>query len=56
MEIPKPQEAAKLVSVSYPTMKQWIYSGKVRSIKTPGGRHRTGNQGMTCFAERHQGD
>jgi molybdopterin-binding protein len=40
MELLKPQEAAKLVSVSYPTMKQWIYSGKVRSVKTPGGHHR----------------
>jgi excisionase family DNA binding protein len=56
MELLKPQEAAKLVSVSYPTMKQWIYSGKSAPIKTPGGHHPTGNQGMTCFAERHQGD
>jgi molybdopterin-binding protein len=33
-------EAAKLAGVSYPTLKQWIYKGKIRSIKTAGGHHR----------------
>ncbi len=33
-------EAARLLSVSGPTLKQWILSGKVRSVKTPGGHHR----------------
>jgi len=28
------------MSVSYPTLKQWIYNGKVQSVKTPGGHHR----------------
>lgn len=28
------------MSVSYPTLKQWIYNGKVHSVKTPGGHHR----------------
>ena len=32
--------AAKELGVSYPTLKQWIYRGKIRSIKTPGGHHR----------------
>ena len=36
----KPAEAAKLAGVSYPTLKQWIYQGKVRSVKTAGGHHR----------------
>jgi len=40
MELLKPQEAARLMSVSYPTLKQWIYNGKVQSVKTPGGHHR----------------
>ena len=40
MELLKPQEAARLISVSYPTFKQWIYQGKVKTIKTPGGHHR----------------
>ncbi len=33
-------EAARLVGVSYPTLKQWIYKGKIRSVKTAGGHHR----------------
>jgi molybdopterin-binding protein len=40
MELLKPQDAARLINVSYPTMKQWIYQGKVKSVKTPGGHHR----------------
>jgi len=40
MEMLKPQDAAKLIGVSYPTLKQWIYTDKVRSVKTPGGHHR----------------
>ncbi len=40
MDLLTPMEAAKLVTVSYPTIKQWIYAGKIRSVKTPGGHHR----------------
>jgi molybdopterin-binding protein len=40
MELLKPQEAARRINVSYPTLKQWIYQGKIRSVKTPGGHHR----------------
>jgi len=36
----KPQKAAEAVGVSYPTLKQWIYAGKIRSVKTAGGHHR----------------
>jgi molybdopterin-binding protein len=39
-ELLKPLEAAKLAGVSYPTLKQWIYKGKIRSVKTAGGHHR----------------
>jgi molybdopterin-binding protein len=39
-ELMKPAEAARLVGVSYPTLKQWIYKGKIRSVKTVGGHHR----------------
>jgi molybdopterin-binding protein len=40
-EIPlKPREAALQLRISFPTIKQWIYSGKIRSVKTPGGHHR----------------
>ncbi|PYV89988.1 MAG: molybdenum-pterin-binding protein [Acidobacteria bacterium] len=40
MELYRLREAADLMQVSYPTIKQWIYRGKIRSIKTPGGHHR----------------
>jgi molybdopterin-binding protein len=33
-------EAAEELGVSYPTLKQWIYRGKIRSMKTAGGHHR----------------
>jgi molybdopterin-binding protein len=39
-ELMKPAEAARLAGVSYPTLKQWIYKGKVHSVKTVGGHHR----------------
>ena len=40
MELLKLKAAAKEIGVSYPALKQWIYQGKVRSVKTPGGHHR----------------
>jgi molybdopterin-binding protein len=40
MELLKVQEAARLLSISYPTLKQWIYRRKIKSIRTPGGHHR----------------
>jgi molybdopterin-binding protein len=39
-ELLKPIDAAQLAGVSYPTLKQWIYKGKVRTTKTAGGHHR----------------
>jgi molybdopterin-binding protein len=35
-----PREAAGALGVSYPTIKQWIYRKRIRSVKTPGGHHR----------------
>jgi molybdopterin-binding protein len=40
MELLKLHEAAQLAGVSYPTLKQWIYKGVIRSVKTAGGHHR----------------
>jgi molybdopterin-binding protein len=36
----KPREAALELCVSFPTIKQWIYKRKIRSIRTAGGHHR----------------
>ena len=51
MELLKPQDAARLMSVSYPTLKQWIYKGKVHSVKTPGGHHRIPRSEVERFSK-----
>jgi molybdopterin-binding protein len=35
-----PREAANVLGISYPTLKQWIYRHKLKTVKTPGGHHR----------------
>src|SRR5215471_6537324 len=40
MELLRLHDVARLVGVSYPTIKQWIYKGKIKSVKTAGGHHR----------------
>src|SRR4029077_14815592 len=36
----KLRDAALQLGISFPTIKQWIYRKKIRSIQTPGGHHR----------------
>jgi molybdopterin-binding protein len=33
-------DAALQLAISFPTIKQWIYKKRIRSIPTPGGHHR----------------
>ena len=40
MELVTPRAAARRLGVSYPTIKQWIYKGIVRTRPTAGGHHR----------------
>lgn len=40
MDLVTPREAARQLGVSYPTLKQWIYKGSVRTRRTAGGHHR----------------
>ena len=40
MELITPREAARRLGVSYPTVKQWIYKGSIRTRRTAGGHHR----------------
>lgn len=35
-----PRQASLRLGISYPTIKQWIYRGKLKSVKTPGGHYR----------------
>lgn len=39
-ELLKLPEAALELRISFPTIKQWIYKRKIRSIRTAGGHHR----------------
>jgi molybdopterin-binding protein len=39
-ELLKLREAALELGISFPTIKQWIYRRKIRSIQTAGGHHR----------------
>jgi molybdopterin-binding protein len=40
MELLHVPEAARELGVSYPTLKQWIYKRKIKTVITPGGHHR----------------
>jgi len=39
-ELLTPRDAALELRISFPTIKQWIYKKKIRSIRTAGGHHR----------------
>jgi len=39
-ELIKVRDAAVQLGISFPTIKQWIYKKKIRSIRTVGGHHR----------------
>ena len=44
-----PREAARLLGISYPTIKQWILSGKLKTVRTPGGHHRLSESALKPF-------
>ena len=35
-----PHDAAQVLGISYSTLKQWIYQGRLKSSRTAGGHHR----------------
>ena len=39
-ELLGPRDAALQLGISFPTIKQWIYGKKIRSVQTVGGHHR----------------
>ena len=47
-----PREAARLIGVSYATIKQWILSGKLKTVQTPGGHHRVAESTLKPFLAR----
>jgi len=48
----RPREAATILGISYPTLKQWIYKGKLKTIKTAGGHHRIPEPELDKFLKR----
>lgn len=44
-----PREAARMLGISYPTIKQWILSGKLATAVTPGGHHRIEQAALKPF-------
>jgi molybdopterin-binding protein len=47
------RHAAARLGVSYPTLKQWIYKGMVRTTRTPGGHHRIAESEIDRLLARH---
>jgi molybdopterin-binding protein len=51
-ELLKPSDAARILGISYPTVKQWIYHGKLRTVRTPGGHHRVPRAELDKYLHR----
>jgi molybdopterin-binding protein len=51
-ELLRPREAAALLGISYPTVKQWIYHKKLRTVTTPGGHHRIPESELDRYLHR----
>jgi molybdopterin-binding protein len=54
-ELLKPRDAALQMRISFPTIKQWIYMGKIKSVKTAGGHHRIPLSEVDRFLFRKRG-
>jgi molybdopterin-binding protein len=44
-----PREAARMLGISYPSIKNWILSGKLKTVRTPGGHHRLTEASLMPF-------
>ncbi len=45
------RDAARLLGISYPTIKQWILTGKLKTVTTPGGHHRIAENALKPFLQ-----
>ena len=52
MKLFTPREAAQVMGISYPTLKQWIYKRKIQTVKTAGGHHRIPEKEVDRFLYR----
>ena len=48
------REAARLLGVSYVTIKQWILNGKLKTTQTAGGHHRISEKALKPFMAKDQ--
>ena len=58
MDPPKllsPRDAAKILGISYSTLKQWIHKKKLRTIKTAGGHNRIPEPELDKFLHQVSG-
>ncbi len=46
------RDAARRLGVSYATLKQWIYKGTLRTVRTAGGHHRISESELERFLAR----
>jgi len=44
-----PREAARMLGISYPTIKQWILAGRLKTVPTAGGHHRIAESALKPF-------
>lgn len=54
-ELLRPREAALLLKISYPTIKQWIYHKKIKAVQTAGGHYRIPESEVDRFLYRTRG-
>ena len=47
------RQAAEALGVTYSTLKQWIYKGAVRTIRTEGGHHRVAQEEIERLLAAH---
>ncbi|MGH9605233.1 MAG: TOBE domain-containing protein [Terracidiphilus sp.] len=47
-----PRQAAEKLGMSYPAFKHWILSGRIQTVKTPGGHHRVPLDALVEFLPR----
>ena len=52
MQLLKTRDAAAVLGISYPTLKQWIYRRKLRTVKTAGGHHRIPESELDRYLHR----
>jgi molybdopterin-binding protein len=50
-ELLRLRDAAAALGVSYPTLKQWIYKKKIRTVMTAGGHHRVPQSELDKFLD-----